>query len=235
MQAFAVLMDADVHGGRFALLGADRDEAGTWSPDGTIAWTGDFAEGKLTMRSLLRSTADPHAMAMGRCFVLEMGAVRFTPDGALIVVPGVEPGVFLYDSNRRLQRTWRTDTLGFADRCPFDDDSAAPILESPDIRAAWWNDNVVLDELLALGHDPALILRKWDGRKVTWDLVRLFPDRDPVRIPLPVSSTSRFAHLRADLRGDELLILLSSYSPAEQAPPPEPRVIIARYSEKGGR
>jgi hypothetical protein len=56
--------------------------------DGTIAWIGSLSKGMADMRPLMKGRAKPGGKDMARCSILETGAIRFMPDGSVIVVPG---------------------------------------------------------------------------------------------------------------------------------------------------
>lgn len=224
----ATLVDLDVWRDRVLLLGAARDALGQWSPDGAIAFAGS-----LSTAAALRPVhfaRSKNAMTMANCEFLELGAVRFLSDGRFVIVPGVEPGVFLYSAEGRLLRTWDTEDLGFVDRCTLDAAQRRELGGNPLPRFAWLNARAVLDDLIVIGDSPALIIRSVRGGMARWELVTLGAGT-PVRTALPLTGRGPDTHLRADVRGDRIALLLFDYT----APPAKPRpsrIVILRSSRK---
>lgn len=225
---FATIVDVDVHGKDVVVLGADRDARGQWAQEGAIVWRGSIASGGAELYPLHYSTAGTRAGSLNNCGPFEMGAVRFLPDGSFVVVPGFEPGVFLYDPSGRLKRTWATDRLGFEDRCKLTREAGDEYAKNADLRDAWLNRHTVVEEIVPLASGPGLILRSFDGQKVVWSLLLLEMSGRYRKIPIPVTSSSRLAHLRADVRGDSVVFLVVQYGPLRKPPLEQPRVVVAK-------
>ena len=226
--SFSATVDIDAKGDRVAILGAQRDGRGTWSSDGAIAWTGSLADKGKNLRILLRSQAGPGARTMALCHFLEMGAIRFMPDGSLVVVPGVDPGVYVFDSQGRLRETWDTAPLGFSDRCSLSLREFQLLARSGVSRAQWINGHEIIDDVIALPEGPGLILRRWKSGHVTWRLIRLRPSAKARSDDLPFQSTSPDTHLRADVRGHRLAVLFFEFEEIPGSKPARPNEIIVQ-------
>jgi len=204
VKPFAQIVDFDVHEDRIALLGGWRDAKGAWSPDGSIAWTAGLDGAPLRP---LFPVADPK-LAMGRCGILGLGAVRFLQDGSLVLVPGVEPGVFLFNPKGQRVFTWDTEPLGFFTGCPLDEPEAQLVHADQTARYEWLDRRVVVDEVLPLDDSPGLVIRTATADRVSWELIRLHRDKDPERIPLPFTSDIPYAHLKGDILAENLVFLV---------------------------
>lgn len=218
---FALVMDVDVQGDRIVVLGADRDESGRWAADGALAWIGSMEGERLELSVLARSEKGPGSQTVARCHFLESGAVRFLPDGSVLVVPGVESGAFLYDRRGRLIRTWQTEPLGILDDCPFDDETTSRMAGDPAARWAWLNRFRTVEDIVPAAGEPALLVRSMRKGRTTWSLTSLRADGKTSNQALPVTQAGERWHARADLSGGRLMLLLFEYAlPGEKASPP---------------
>lgn len=222
-KSFSILMDADVHGDRVAILGADRDEKGRFAPEGAIVWSGTLRNGAVKFDPLILGKAGPGAKSMNQCHYLELGAIRFSRDGRLFVIPGVEPGLFEYDAGGRLLRTWATDDLGIVDRCSLNEQQWLSMSANPQPRWAWLAARRTVDEMVILPSGPALIVRSVATSKgVAWDLLEFIEKQRPRTTRLPVASKSSLSHLRADVDAKGRLLVLRLEYGELNAPPAEP-------------
>jgi len=226
--AFAVVMDVDLHDDRVAILGADRDAEGRFAPEGAIVWWGPLnGSKKLDLQPLFFSTAGSGVKPMAQCHYLETGAVRFTPSGELVVLPGVEPGVFLFDKKGKLLRTWATERLGVVDRCALSEQQFLSMSSQPGPRWEWLQRRKVVDDVVVLRSGPALIIRTVSGSATHWDLVELQSDSGTKRVTLPIVSVSPLAHLRADVDSKgRLMVLRLEYGELATAPAEPPMLYI---------
>lgn len=225
--AFAMIVDFDAYGDEIIILGADRDEKGRWAPEGAIAWRGSLGVGLADLHPVHYSTSGPKVPNMNNCASLETGAVRFMSDGSYVILPGVEPGVFLYDASTRLKRTWPTEGLGFADRCRLSYGEGLEYSKNAGLRERWVNQNTIVDDIVPLPSGPGLILRSFDKKekRVTWTLMLLEMSGKTRKISIPVTSSSPLARARADVRGDAMLMLILQYGPLDRPPPEPPRIV----------
>lgn len=106
---YAAVLDLDVSGSLMLVLGARRDDAGRWSPDGATAWLDDGGSDPRPVQYLSRGVTRD---AVGRCGINDIGAVKILRDGSFVVVPGVDEGVFWYAADGTLR--WNTQE-GLAD------------------------------------------------------------------------------------------------------------------------
>ena len=116
-QAFEFVVDLDVAADRLLVLGTRRDDAGQVGSDGAVAWIGSLKKSLEDLRPVFYSSDGPGVESMDACGPMETGAVRWLPDGSFVIVPGVEPGVYLYDGTGRLVHTWQSNEIGFDTEC----------------------------------------------------------------------------------------------------------------------
>lgn len=226
-KAFSILMDVDMHGDRVAILGADYDAKGKFAPEGAIVWSGTLRDRTVRFEPLILGKDGPGAKSMAQCHYLELGAIRFSGDGRLLVLPGIEPGLFEYDPKGRLLHTWPTKDLGIVDRCSINEKQFQAMSAHPEPRWAWLAARRTAEELVILSSGPALIVRSVDmsrntSRNTSWDLVEFVKNSQTRTTRLPISSKSSLSHLRADVDAKgRLLILRLEYGQLNE-PPTEP-------------
>jgi hypothetical protein len=104
-------------GSRFALVGSRRDAQGKFSPDGAIAWIGSLDKDLADLKPLLFDAGGPGAPSMSACCSFSLGVTRFLADGSLVVVPGVQPGIYHFDAQGKLLQTVDTVALGINTDC----------------------------------------------------------------------------------------------------------------------
>lgn len=233
IRSFALSVDVDTHGDQLLVLGANRDEKGQWAPEGGIAWLGTLSKSLSDLRPVLYSELEPNALTLAKCDTLELGAVRFRSDGSFFIAPGVEPGVFWFDRTGKLLHAWDTSRLGFVDRCAIEDTWELLARNSP-ARNQWLSRHVVIDDMVVWDGLPALILRKVEGDLARWEMVILNKSGAPTRVPLPVRARSKVSRLRADLRGRDVIFVMSERQEhaREKGRPIAPsKVIIGRFSK----
>ncbi len=208
-KAFSLLMDVDIYGDRVAILGADYDEKGRFAPEGAIVWTGTLRDRAVRFDPLILGKAGPGAKSMNQCHYLELGAIRFSRDGHLFVIPGVEPGLFEYDANGRLLRTWATDDLGIVDRCSLNEQQWLSMSANPEPRWRWLAARRIVDEMVVFPKGPALLVRSVVTSKgTTWDLLEFIDKQRTRTTRLPITSKSSLSHLRADVDAKGRLLVL---------------------------
>jgi hypothetical protein len=204
--------DIDVSGRRLAILGLMRSESGM-SPDGAIAWIGQLGAGDVELRPLAYSLAGKGAQPFDACSVFAVGKVRFLAGGEILLVPGAEPGVYLYSTAGKLLRTWDSGDLGLDLRCDFGEEKMLHFNSDVHARLDYVNRFVTVDEVLPTEHGPALLIRSADGKGTRWTLALLGDDGSVRKLEVPIRSPSRRAHLRGDVLGDRLLLILREFLP----------------------
>lgn len=219
---FANIIDLDLHEDRAVILGVRGDERGRWASVGATLWSAKFTSSAVHFSAL----PGPDVAPMRACHVLGMGSVRFTADGRLIVAPGVEPDVHLYDRQGRLIRTWQTAKLGYEDRCKVTMEQSA-VFSDIGPRREWQNRRQLLDEMVVLPEGPLLIIRQPVANGTRWRGVLLPYDGPPVSVAIPVTSASRHAHLKADVRGSRVAFVVSENLGPDEKAVDAARLIVA--------
>ena len=207
--AFDRIEDIDVGGRRLAILGAIRDDQGDVAPDGTVVWLGSLDQELTDLRPVLRDQRGVGAPNLNACGNFELGAVRFLPDGTLLVVPGFQAGAYLYDAGGRLVRTWDTVALGLDNDCPSLTQEQIDQLRFPDPRVAWLNQRRTLEDILPLSEGPGLLIRSVSGGRPSWTLKVL--DRNGAghrTYAVPIPPVSDLSYLRGDVRKGRIVLLL---------------------------
>jgi len=226
-KSLLTVMDIDAQADTAAVLGSDRGPLQGLSRDGTIAWIGSLSKGLSDLRPLMKGRSKPGAKDMARCSILETGAIRFMQDGSLIVVPGAEPGVSRYSASGKLMQTWDTEPLGIVDDCSIADNELHLIASDFKSRIDWYASRVILDEILPLPGGPALLLRRVEKGVTKWDLVTLpYRGGKSERVALPVTMPTPRAHVRGDVRGNQIILLLFEDPLPRQKPVAPPRLVV---------
>lgn len=206
--ALLAVMDIDARGDIAALLGADSGPVQGLQRDGTILWLGSLSNNLADLRPIMKGRSKPGGKDMARCSILETGALRFMEDGSLVVVPGVEPGVYRYDPSGKLLQTWDTDPLGIVDDCWIPERDLLLVARDFGERIRWYESRVIVDEILPMPDGPALILRRVEGGVTKWDLVTLPYRGKSLRAPLPLTMRTPRGHIRGDVRGNRVVLLM---------------------------
>lgn len=225
---FDLIVDVDIHGDRVALIGARKDDAGRWNPERGVVWTGNLSSKLSDLAPLITTEREGASDPVNGCHYFELGAVRYLDDGSLFVVPGVQPGIFLYGPDGRLERTWDSGKLGFQDRCELSPEEVQLFASQGLPRWKWLEKRAVLDEVLDLPGGPGLVIRKVENGRTSWDLVRLAGKTSTER--LPFHSPNPNAHLRADVRLGRIAFVIIEYAMPGEPPPAPPRVILAEVT-----
>lgn len=226
---FEGIEDVDIDHGRLAVLASRRDDEGI--PEPTIAWLIDVDD-DAKERSLVRSVDSREGpWPIDSCASYDMGAVRFLPDGNLVVVPGVEPDVYLFSSEGRLLRTWPTEPLDLADDCDMSRKQVEHLALVEEERWKWLNRRRTVDEIVPLpGGDVGLIVRDATaGPGVRWSLVRLREDGGHSVHSLPFDSPTDRAFLRADVRAGKAVVLIGQWWSKDTDVDVAPRLITGRF------
>jgi hypothetical protein len=222
--AMGMLIDVDVRGDRLAILGGNTNEKGG-TPDGILTVTS--LSRKATDRQIvMQGPTGPKGKELARCYLFEPGAVRYLPDGSLIVVPGLMPGAYQYDDAGKLLRTWQTDDLLILDECRITDEQMMAMAADFSARTDWMSQYTIVDDILPFGDGPGLLLRTVRDGGTRWEIAYLLSSGKVRRERLPFHSPSPRAHLRGDVRGNRVALLLFDYELPNKAPLPA-RLIIA--------
>jgi hypothetical protein len=216
--------DMDVDGDRLLVTGLRRDASGKMGLDGATAWLGSLRGGERSLRPIL-----PYKRldTISNCSPCEIAAVRFLKDGTFIVVPGAEPGVYLFSREGVLRRVWPNDALGLNVRCDFPPEKGLLLSEKFIAREEWVNTRATVDEVVETPAGPVVIIRTVQDGKTTWAMALLTKDHPDVR-RLPFVSSSKWSHLRADTRRDRTAFLIFDRA-ANQKESVPPRLVLTEW------
>ena len=226
MYAMSEILDIDSSGNQLLVLGVKRDESYQYAPDGAIAWLGSLEKNLEDLQPLLYSADGPGASSMVTCGYFGQGKVRSLPDGTLVVVPGVEPGVYLYDSGGKLKGVIQTENLGFDTDCPLTVEEAGELKGKFELSSAWINRRRLLDEILPLGNRIGLVIRTVKNGRTTWVMKVVQLGGDAETVDMPLTSSSIYAGLRGDVRGSHFVLLVREGGELEDPPPAPPRLVV---------
>jgi len=226
---FEVVGDLDVLGDRVGVVGARKDEKQRFSPDGAIAWIGSLRRKLDDLKPVYFSRAGPGARSMDACGPFGLAKIRFLQNGSLLLLPGVEPGVFLYNAVGELEHTWRSNELGIDAECELSDEEMYHLSSNLEARAAWINSRRTVDEVLPLHGVPGLIIRRTSEMTTHWQLKMLGPDGDVAVHELPFVGPSPHWHLRADIQPERIVFLLVEYDLKSTSPS---RLIVTSVPSK---
>ncbi len=152
-----IVGDMDRRGSLTAAVGLSRRSGdygrGDWEDH--IAWL--FEDDRETPRDLL-PTRDA-GQSMDRCWEADLSSIRFISDDRVLVVPGGEPGVFVYDRSGALIESLATETFTADGGCEIEEGQGV-LLSQPLYGLAWLGQRRVIDEVVA------------DGEGSVWYFVR---------------------------------------------------------------
>lgn len=222
--AMGMIIDLDVHGDRLAILGGNTNEKGG-TPDGILT-VASLSRKATDRRVTMQGPTGPTGKELVRCYFFEPGAVRYLSDGTLMVVPGLMPGAYQYDDAGKLLRTWQTDALQILDECHITDEQMIGMASDFAARSKWMNQYTIVDDILPFTDGPGLLLRTVRNNATSWDIAYLLPGGKVRREALSFRSPSPRAHLRGDVRGKRVALLLFDYE-LPDTPSLPPRLIIA--------
>lgn len=135
--------DVDRQGNRTAVLGLARAKRGDAVWEDYIAWLLDDQGGA---KGLLPSRDG--GQGLDYCGFAELGVIRFLSDGGLLVIPGAEPGVFLYDSDGTLRESFDASTFFADEGCGVTEVAQATLLGQAPRGDAWLSRRRLIDEVV---------------------------------------------------------------------------------------
>jgi len=210
-EAFDSIHDLDVFQDRLLIVAARRDEKGRFAPEGALAWIGSLRKGLSDLRPVAYDASGPGGRNLGSCSTFKMGGARFLRDGSFLVVPGVQPGIQLYNSDGKLLRTWDSAFVGLdADCASLTEEQVHRFAAQLLPREEWLNQRRTLDEILPLPQGPGLVIRSVSGGKARWDLKILRQDGAVKAYAIPVPAQSDLSHLRGDVRSGKIAFVVSA-------------------------
>lgn len=206
-------LDIDVFDDRILVLGEGRTEK---SPDreGGIAFLGRVsATGLKGYRPVLFDARGAGTPVLLSCGTRKFGAARFLPDGSFVVVPGFQPGAYLFDADGHPVRNWSRRETSLTTDCSSMTREESDRFWSLDVTetTAWMNRQRLLDDILPFKEGPGLLVRsvRADGR-TTWELrvLRKTGNVSIYDVPLTGGPEDR---LSGDVRAGRIVLLKSSW------------------------
>jgi hypothetical protein len=236
-QLIESVTDIDLFEKDLAVLGLRRDGSGELASDGAIAWIGRLEGSTVALKPVLYSSRGKGAPPMDRCFSLGLGAIRFLTNGSVVIVPGSEPGVFQIAPNGSLEQAWNTEDLRIYAHCDLTDAQVLHFSADLGTRLLWINSRRVVDEILEINKKPSLLVREIVDDRPTWKLAILEPSGIAILIPLPLSTGSERARIKADVRGNKVVLLVHDvFLMMGEAHRETPRLIVMEIpSGKGAK
>lgn len=222
------IADVDLDGDRLLLTGLRRDAEGKLGADGGVAWLGSLSGGERSLHPVLPFR---NRKSIEDCAGFGLGVVRFLGNGSFIVVPGAEPGIYLFTKDGKVQRVWATDALGLDVPCDFSREQKMLYGPSVTTRQQWVNRYRVVDDIIDTPTGPGVIARSVTSNGSHWDLLLLDASGSVSEQPLPISSPSPWAHIAAATRGDRVVLLIGDRV-GGRADGATPRLIIFRWEKR---
>jgi len=226
---FDVILDVDVDGDHAALLAAKRTTR--LAPDGAVGWIGSLSKNLTDARPVYYSTDGPGASSFNRCGRFSVGAIRYMRDGTLIIVPGFENGIYKTDRTGRVLQVWDSTLLTPGPPCHITEDEASMLGRSPAGLDTYVNGRVIVEDALPLRGGAGLVVRYPGGDQVRWRLIRLTDKGPDGGTWLPIGETSASARVKADVRGDRLVLLVEEPGPPARPRQGTPRLLVFRLEE----
>lgn len=208
-----IVGDLDRRNGWTVAIGLARQPEPAPGPDDIwepyIAWMFD-AEGGV--RGLL-PTRDG-GVALDACYPVELSLGRFVADDLVLVIPGAEPGAFVYGTDGMLRGAMGVGA--FSASRPDCGPEQKSLLYEEEFRIAWLSRHRFIDEVVANSEGDVFFFVRHTrvpsvpGAKVCWDIVHALVDdlRRVSTSACAVTSELADARLRADVSGDRAVLLI---------------------------
>lgn len=231
-------IDIDLSGNQVLILGDGRDKKGE-DKEGGIVFLGKVsATGFKDYRPVLRDALGANTPSLLGCAPYRMGSARFLPDGSFVVVPGFQPGAYLFARDGSLLHTWSTRETGLSTDCARLSKKQSDILWGEGGLAAttaWMQKERILDDVLPLAEGPGLLVRSAtaDGR-TAWELRILRTSGEAKVYKLPVTGGPE-DRLTGDVRGDRMVLLRSSWHHFGPAPRTAEILVLGRIGVEAAR
>ena len=136
------VLDLDRKGDLTVAVGLNRDHEGAWET--RVAWF--IRDGEPRPRGLLPSRGD--SQGMERCALAELAVSRFISRDRIVIVPGAEQGVFVFDLEGELRDSLEASTFLADQECGLES-GQNHLLIDPAYRAAWLSRRRVIDDVVA--------------------------------------------------------------------------------------
>jgi hypothetical protein len=233
---FEFVVDLDVRGDEILILGMRKNEEGSaYASNGAYVWLASPGEeGLENLRPLAFSSYGSTSPAFGGCAGFLIGAARFLDDGSFVVAPVSERDVFLYRADGTLERSWRSEELGFDGGCDLSPEQIRLGI-FPDPQQAWINARRVVDDVLVLdGRRFGLIVREYRDGLTRWVMRTVAPEGPSHVCDVGIEAMSPWVHLRVDRRGEHIALvqITKVHEHRKQLKPlVAPRLLVGRLGE----
>ena len=136
--------DLDRRGSLTAAVGLVRRDTDGWADH--AAWL--IRDGEPAARGLMPTRDGGHGLEM--CGDAELSVIRFIAADRLLVIPGAEAGVFVYDRAGALQHSLDAETFFGEDGCDIEaNEWGRSPLSDAYVRADWLGPRRIIDEVVA--------------------------------------------------------------------------------------
>jgi hypothetical protein len=203
----------DLSGDRIVFLGDTAPQGQPRLPHGEVLWFGRLSmDPAKDWTPVMNDRAGAPAPGFINCHTQQIGAVRFLGDGSVLVVPGFEPGVLLFNADGRLLRTWDSKSLGIdtPDCAGLTTEQSGQFSASYVARYEFLNRYRTVEEILPLPQGPALLVRSVAEGKVRWEL-KLLAGARVLTYQVPITGDLPYDRLHGDVRGDRIVLLRAWY------------------------
>ncbi len=197
-------------------MAARKDEAGKYAPEGGLVWSGSLGRQLTDIRPIFFSNSGPGAKGLADCGILGLGGIRFLADGSYVIIPGVERGIYLFDQNDKLVRTWETEPFDFHAGCDVTEREKYWLNKDISVRTAWFNQHRILDEILPLPAGPGLVVRSFENGATTWRLHLLRRDGTSEEYAVPIPARAPNLRLEGDVKDDKFVFLVWEYAKKDE-------------------
>lgn len=201
--------DLDIHGNELALLGGRKRADGGESRFELGVFRANIRE---TLEGLrLDHELDletPEALAAGfDAMHFGAGSIRYSAKGELLVAIGFSDEIVHYSASGKRKGQYHLEDLGFdysGARATFQSTGSA----TADRYRRFRTSAVLIDDVLWLGAQPAVVVRTSpDGRPEWWLVILDGTEPRRYRVPLPASGGERRVRVDGSARGDIVVVV----------------------------
>ncbi len=171
--------DLDRRGSLTAAVGLVRKDTDGWAEH--AAWL--IPDGAETARGLLPTRDAGHGLEL--CSDAELSVIRFISEDRLLVIPGAEPGVFVYDREGAFHDSLDAETFFAEGGCDVEaDEWGRSPLNDAYVRADWLGQRRLIDEVVADGEGNVYFFVRYAADDHSGGLADSWQNRALDAIPL---------------------------------------------------
>ncbi|MDE2690848.1 MAG: hypothetical protein OXI49_10080 [Acidobacteriota bacterium] len=185
--AIEFLGDLDRRGSLTAAVGLMLGDADGWAP--YAAWL--IPDGGGSPRGLLPTRDGGRGLEL--CRDAELSVIRFISEDRLLVIPGAEAGVFVYDVDGALQDSLDAATFFAESGCHFELDQwgSSPLSDAYQ-RADWLGPRRIIDEVVADGTGNVYFFVRYGAERPAEEsgaAIGWLPDLSPQAVTADIAAT----------------------------------------------